>query len=527
MLRFELLQTPRGDGEVLIEPAVPLWAKLLRQNVRDRESGRCNVRLAGMPLAEARRATRERICGPGLTAPVIACGHQPEFAHPGVWAKHVVVRHVAEQLGLHSLDLVVDNDAPHTTALSLPRADAEGFVTQHTVPVFNGIVGAAHEGRPPLSLAAVEAVARNVRATLPDAATAAGSSDQAMVFDYLNGLATARDPRDFVAQHLEGRRGLDEALKADLREVRVSEAFDGPFVADILLDLARFAREYNASLAEYRREQHVRSPDRPLPDLKRAGDRHEAPFWIYRPLQQRRRLWIRDEADAIEVFADDVPVGTLRRTDLLQDPGAALASLAPWVIRPRALTLTLWARLLVCDFFVHGIGGAKYDRINDGIFRRYYGCEPPPYACVTATLRLPLPRFDVSRADVLDARRRIRDLRFNPQRYVEGVPADLLAERERLIGESEKLRDSKAGRLDRRHVFVAIRALNARIAGLAPQLDGRLAEQADALTRRLQSNVTADSREFFYALQPRSRLESLASRLREAATGPDASSPRR
>ena len=59
------------------------------------------------------------------------------------------------------------------------------------------------------------------------------------------------------------------------------------------------------------------------------------------------------------------------------------------MIRPRALTLTLWARLLVCDFFVHGIGGAKYDRITDGIFRRYYRCEPPPYGCVTATLRLP------------------------------------------------------------------------------------------------------------------------------------------
>ena len=98
------------------------------------------------------------------------------------------------------------------------------------------------------------------------------------------------------------------------------------------------------------------------------------------------------------------PVGELRTADLLDNPDRALASLAPWVIRPRALTLTLWVRLLLCDLFVHGIGGAKYDRVTNDIFRTYYRCEPPAMACVSATLRLPLPRAAVQEKDHLASR---------------------------------------------------------------------------------------------------------------------------
>ena len=38
-------------------------------------------------------------------------------------------------------------------------------------------------------------------------------------------------------------------------------------------------------------------------------------------------------------------------------------------LRPRALTLTLFARLCVADFFIHGIGGGKYDEVTDRIIR--------------------------------------------------------------------------------------------------------------------------------------------------------------
>ncbi len=525
MLRFDLLRTPRQDGDVLIEPAASRWAELIEQNVRGRIESDSAVRLAGISMEEVRHATRERLFGRGRAEAVIACGHQPGFAHPGVWAKHVMVRHMASQLGLHGTDLVVDNDAPRSTALILPEVSPSGHVSKHLIQVLGGITGAAYEARPSLSPTAIDMMQRQTAGVLAGVDLPDGGrlSDRSMIFQYLRGLASVERPRDFVEQHLAGRGRIDRLFAADLQELRVSDTFDGPFVADILLNLERFAREYNASLADYRRDQHVRSPERPLPDLKRTGDRMEAPFWIYHPLQQRRRLWIAARQDAIEIFAGHEPAGMLSRLDLARNAPAALASLAPWVIRPRALTLTLWARLLVCDLFVHGIGGAKYDRVNDGIFHRYYRCEPPPYACVTATLRLPLPHFAVSRQDLLEARRKIRDLRFNPQRYSDRLPTGLLNEREQLIGQSVELRTRRAPATQRRDVFHGIRNLNDQLNALMPGLPGRFEVERDEIARGLQSDRLADSREFFYALQPRNRLEMLASRLRETARMPGAS----
>ena len=54
-------------------------------------------------------------------------------------------------------------------------------------------------------------------------------------------------------------------------------------------------------------------------------------------------------------------------------------------VRSRALTNTLYARLFLCDLFIHGIGGGKYDEVTDDMIRRYYGIEPPEYLVLSAT----------------------------------------------------------------------------------------------------------------------------------------------
>ena len=515
MLRFDLLQTPEHDGQVLIEPPVAQWSRLIEQNVNSHAAS-VNLTLAEVPVSSVRDATRRRLWGTASPGPIIACGHQPEFIHPGVWAKHVVVNQVGRTLGLRSADLVVDNDAPRSTGLMVPALNTEGYLERRLIPMLGGATGAAYEGRPALESDALNAAARQVDAALSPLLTSAGEASA--LADYWRGFRSAPTPQDFVDQHLSGRAAIDGRLGATLSEWRVSRAFDGPFVADILLNLERFARAYNEALQAYRVAQDVRSPDRPLPDLKRTGDRLEAPFWVYPAQRPRRRLWVAHEADALALYADEEAIGRLSHRDLIRNAPATLAALSPWLIRPRALTLTLWARLLVCDFFVHGIGGAKYDRITDEIFRRYYRWEPPAYACVTATLRLPLPRHAVDAREVQAAGRRIRDLRFNPQRYVASPPRELQAEREQLIAESGRLREANADSAARRSVFQRIHEVNGRLMASDARLIGQFDREYARLQQQVGDNRVADSREFFYALQPVQRLQMLADHLREAAT---------
>ena len=50
----------------------------------------------------------------------------------------------------------------------------------------------------------------------------------------------------------------------------------------------------------------------------------------------------------------------------------------------------MFARLFLCDLFIHGIGGAKYDQMTDAIIERFFGFAPPDYLTVTATAKLPI-----------------------------------------------------------------------------------------------------------------------------------------
>ena len=212
-----------------------------------------------------------------------------------------------------------------------------------------------------------------------------------------------------------------------------------------------------------------------------------------------------------------------------------------WCFRPRALALTIWARLLLADLFVHGIGGAKYDRISDAIIADYYGLTPPAMACVSATLQLDLPHRRVTAESIRRMKHEARDLKWNPQRHFVGdKDLDSLREqRSAAVREASVLRTAAlrtavqrttvlhtagppaAGkralkshdRHARRALFERIREINA---ALVAARAGVVAEQQATLARALEdhriSRVATD-RDYFFGLFDRRPLEGLLAAL--------------
>jgi len=507
MLRFELLSTPAEDHALLIEPPAGRWAELLEQGLARQE--RTDLCLAGIGVSQLRAEVRRRL-GLPVTVPVVATGHQPELIHPGVWAKEVAVALATRRLAATGFNLIVDHDAPSSWSLVLPRVGADGLVQLRDLPLGQAAAGSAYEGRPALTAGQIDTLIAAVGDQPADG----------LIHEYLAGLRACENPRDWVEQHLCARDRVDRPLLDPLPARRAGEVFGGAFVAELLLNAERFARSYNGALAWYRREQGIRSPRRPLPDLGIEAGRVETALWIYRPGERRRRLWLEARAGGLGVLADEAPEGFLDAAGLRHDADAALGGLAPWVVRPRALVLTLWARLLACDLFIHGIGGAKYDRITDRIFEDYFGCLPPPYACVSATLRLPLPADAGAQAGLAEARRRARDLFYNPQRYLTSPEPALIGRRAALIAESAALSRQGGARGDRRRVWAGLREVNRLLLEGEPEVAARLELELEAAARRATSARTASSREYFYALQPRERLERLRAALEAAMEGP-------
>ena len=455
-------RAPTANGAVLAEPhfaALPALAEANRERLDT-----ATARLGGLPPHELRALARREALElaqahtGGLTsrrspdAPLLLAGHQPELSHPGVWVKNFALNGLARKLDGIPLHLVVDNDTLKSAALRFPVFDPRDPRSARLESVsFDTFAGeTAYEDRD----------VRDEEAFRTFPARAAPLWAQ---WDYEPLLAkhwaTGANAGEVFARM---RRARERAwgchnLELSVSALSATRAF-AAFAAHILNDLPRFRDAYNRAIRAYRAANGVRSANHPAPELEEG----EAPFWAR--------------------------TGTGRRA-------RATATSDPRSLRPRALTLTLFARVCLGDFFVHGIGGGKYDEVTDAIIRDYFGIDPPAYQVLSATLHLPLPAFASTRADELAAARTVRDLHWNPHKF---LPAEYATERERLCA-SEPPREAHAAR---REWF---RALQKHTEALRPLVADQL-PAAEADRARVRSECAANGilqrRDYSWVLYP-------------------------
>lgn len=508
MIDFSSLKTPPQHGDVLVMPAANQWIAAARENHERLAGARAGE--VGLDLAAWRREARLAIAG-NDDALIFVLGHQPEFIHPGVWAKHVAAMRAASACDGIAINLVVDSDAPKSTSLVVPTV-SQGRVTPQKIPFSACEGGITYEQWHPPTSAELERAQSEVRAAM------GGRFEKSQMPSYFEALTDAALGNDWVDRLVASRRAVESDLGVEVRDVRVSEAWYGPLLIDMLLRSQRFAECYNGALARYRRENRVRGSRRPIPDLHLDGSRVELPVWAMRSDEPRSRLFVETGQDVVRLLADshvlaEIPLGELREGDAST---RLVSLLGDWRLRPRALALTMWARLLLADLFIHGIGGAKYDRISDVIVADYYGLTPPHMACVSATLHLDLPS---PRSDIAELRRRkntLRDLRFNPQR---NLPSDkelmpLWEQRSQEVHVSRGLRETDPGnRNARRRAFERIRNLNKEALALRPSAVIEREDDVRQAAQDLQQYEIVRNREYFFALYDRSRLETLLAAL--------------
>jgi len=505
---FSRLSTPADDGEVLVVPSPKDLVRAVRDNYLALKNA--NAAFLDSTVSACRRRTREKLIGRDV-ATVIVIGHQPEFIHPGVWAKHIVAFRLAQAAGGVALNLVVDSDVPKKAALEIPAMEGERVqLVAVPIPALNRHL--VYEQTPACTGEEINGWERSVRAV-------PGSRfDASLMPSFFAGIRQVGNPRDWVEQMVGARQAMESEFGIRLDDRRVSDVALGPWVVELLRNARRFAASYNRSLARYRAERGIRGGRHPMPDLLVDDRLCETPLWAYRDRGPRRRVFVEEGDGILLLLAGGESMATI--------PGDALTSCAavadvekacdPWRIRPRALALTLWARLFLADLFIHGIGGAKYDRITDLLIDDYFGIAPPAMACVSATLHLGIPRHGLTAAGLRALRRDLRDRQWNPQRHVS--PADdlepLLWGREAALRKSQRLREAEPrNRRARREAFQVIRSASAEILRRRPDLlHDRRRDLQEAISH-LENDRLARGREYFFGLFDRQRLHELLTAL--------------
>jgi len=539
-------QVPRGDQQFLFEPSVAASPAAVAQN-RDRYNAD-RTEVWGRPLAIWREAARREClnravcytsqldgsdCSPrDASRPLIATGHQPELFHPGVWAKNILVDDLARRCDGYSLNLIVDSDIVKGRSITVPTRK-RGALQRQRVVVDEWPLGMPWQEVRVRDAELFRTFANRVTQWLP-----ALEGRPVIELAWQAVVETTERTDDLVAGLTVGRRVIEADLGICNLEVPVSHvaqtASFREFAAGLLLDATDLADCYNASLARYRQTYQLKSSSHPMPDLERDGDWQEVPLWGWETGDWRRHpLYCRRDGNQL-TLSDREDLSWTAEVDPA-DPLKSLSStLAEWMaaggrIRPRALMTTLFMRLFVSDWFVHGIGGAKYDEITDEIVRCYFQVEPPRFQVATGTRWLPLEQGpETTNQSVASLEQSLRYGEENPETLLEESERNsaevraLLAEKQRLIDEWEQRPRTGLTRSERKARRPENRKRHRRLAKIRKELRQFAEAKLNSLREQLRNAQDASSRmavasnrEYAFLCYPTSTLRDFAAAIRE------------
>lgn len=443
---------------------------------------------------------------------IYLAGHQPQMFHPGVWHKDFALGELARQHDAAAVNLIVDNDVFTDASLRVPTGSvAEPHAVQVPFDRPDPIVP-CEERR----IEDRELFAAFDRRVIEQIAPLVADPLIAQYWPLVRARAEHSD--NLGACLAQGRHQLEESwglatLEVPQSRVCAGEAFQW-FTAHLLARLAEFRSIHNEAVREYRRAHHVRSISHPVPELAEEGDWLEAPLWVWTADDPRRRRLFARSAGG-EVTISDRRAWEVRlplRAD--GDAGRAVERLLELQrrgvrIRSRAIITTLWARLALGDLFIHGIGGAKYDRVTDRLMERFFGFRPPGFMVLSATLLLPIERdrVPVERERLIE--RKLRDLTYHPEQRLDGsddAPAHLIAGKRRWIETPQTVENAK-----RR--CQAIREVNAALQPWVGPARQRLLELQTQTRQGLRAESVLAWRGYAFCLYPEATLRGFLSGL--------------
>jgi hypothetical protein len=543
---FQRLHAPRENRAMVVHPAWDRVSDLIQENLS--LESLADYDFQGIKLsALCRQARRElldaarrwtaayRDVGPtpgDSQSLLFLAGHQPQIFHPGVWLKNFALGRLAEKHHATSINLIVDSDAISATSLRVPGGSAEN-PTAAQVAFDRPDPAIPYEERRIGDRALFDSFGQRVQEQMAQLIPhpliekfwplAIGQSHET---DRL-GACLAR------ARHLiEAQWGL-KTLEIPQSWVCDLNSFHW-LAAHLLARLGEFSAVYNEAVREYRRLYGIRSAAHPVPDLAVEGEWLEAPFWIWSTENpRRRRLFARHSGNEV-LLTDRQDINARLTLSREGDASRAVEQLAELArsgvkIRSRALVTTLWARMVLGDLFIHGIGGGNYDLVTDRIIERFFGRQPPGFMILSATLHLPINRSplptnlwsvpgegqgegDTISGDPTTIDRQLRELTYHPERFflddVFEQPRDMPSEVQMLVNSKRQWIATPQTIENAKTRCRAIRDVNESMQPWLEKSRRRLLDSREKAARQEQSERILSWREYGFCLYPEETLRS-------------------
>jgi hypothetical protein len=263
-------------------------------------------------------------------------------------------------------------------------------------------------------------------------------------------------------------------------------------IAAMARDPHRCAHAYNRAVAAY--------PEARLATLSIRDDDVGLPLWR-----------VRDNGQRIRAYASDAQAWLD-----LADGNTSAAGMA---LLPRALFMTAVIRMGLADVFVHGHGGAMYDRAMEQWIAEWQPTPLCPIAVASATLLLPLmDGKDLAMAGsggLPQAQSRKRRLAHDPESAADPLRRPGAIKR----GLLDEINALPRRSIERRRAFQAMHERLAAMRSLHADARAAAADEVARMQRLAADAVTAARRDWAFPLYPAAMLSELVDGIRAPLGG--------
>ena len=529
-------KVPQKDKQIFLSPSGDKIGSLLEENKKI--FSQYSFAILNQPFREVREKSRKEVIQRALKFSkkfdpdigekinpayqyIIQSGHQPVFFHPGIWIKNIFLNHLIKSLlpdKSLGLNIILDNDICKDLNLSLPVLSSKSNLRVEEISFLSSALtlNLPFEEYPCPSLKLITKFNRDIICKLKSL-----KSENKNILNYFKYFAQCLENSSRLCSQNYTRVNLGEflGLARRLYEQEIEPAYlEIPFskicnsdeflsfFLEIIKNIKSFSKIYNNKLDEYRKLFKIRNQAHPSPNLMIKENLIEVPFWIWGEGDQRRKIFILREEEKNYLYND-----AYGKIFLIEEDGLkSLSSLKTLLkerelkIRPKALLLTLYNRLFISDLFIHGLGGAKYDLVTDEIIREFFKVEPPHFLVASCTLYLNFkssPKASDFKISAL--KKKIRDLEFNPQRYVDELP--LTKKEKNQIGElteekTELIKKIKgvSSSIEKREISEEIKVINNFIVKKIIPLKYELEKKIEKEEEKMKQDKIYTFREFPY-----------------------------
>ncbi|MBI3583529.1 MAG: hypothetical protein HY096_06205 [Nitrospinae bacterium] len=439
---------PEKNGEFLCIPSLNLIPQLIKSNKEKFKTYNFTIGYEG--FHEFRKRLREKVillsekftANLGIKShlynnadTIVQTGHQPIFYHPGIIIKNLILNKIGMMEGINAINLIVDTDNFKEIAVNILDY-RDGIKIEKEILLSNQYPIPFEFSTPP-SQEEFNLFIKGIKNHLSHPQF---KNLHAHFNRYISNISDTQKNYKTLSEFMTAIRRIYEGeIESEYLEIPLSYICDTNefliFFISIAMKSEKFTSIYNCQLERYRKEHKLRYPVNPFPNLTVDGEKTELPFWHFYE-NKRGRVFAKSKNDTVVVSFEGGDSIEFNRKKLYN--GIDLIKKDNIKIRPKAMILTLFNRMFVSDAFIHGVGGAKYDRITDNIIRDFYNIEPPQFITASLTLypdiikgqdkqppQSPLTKGELQE-NIKKLEKKLRDMKYNPERYeatLKGSPA--------------------------------------------------------------------------------------------------------